>query len=553
MLEHYRELFRLFRGSILWGMTVAGLFACGLSMFLLKFMPLYAATVTLNMQPSEEALRFNRQFVGVGQFNPATIITQTHIERLLSDPVTERAFDILLSKVEGDPPVDEPNMIDEFKTLAWTWWAKLNYGFYTAQDTRTEHLNAVRNAVSVDFVEGSYIIRLEATSRYPELAARIANAYATAYTEIASDDFLDQVFNSTKIVEDKILAKDEELRAVLDQREELRDELDVNDIGRELSVLLETRREALVSLQDAQIVLAKMNNELEFQLRTLGNRAVGSEGTLELQRRKIADQEDEIAFRERVLEDLDEQLNGLGTKERRLANLTNSIVAAEQDLQILRERLVSLDLSTNARMSQVRVVSPAKPSIYPDFPKVFLNTAFAPFVGGLLVLVVLVLSDAIGSRVRTQADLQNIVGPRALPTITPRLRSRFGEGRFNGGRAAKRIMKTFANTLGHRMSTDAGLSTQTVVVTGFLGEDEIAQAAKIIKEAIGSISNPSETEDQIQVVTAPPVSAIVNWDDLPNGSVVVVVPANIVDDLVLTAMQSLGNRNTRKPFMLIWS
>ena len=93
MLDHYRELLRHFWKTIVIGALVAGGLTLALSMLLLRAAPIYEASVTLNMQPSTEELRFNSSFLGVSQFNPATIIAQTHIERLLSRKVAGRAIE----------------------------------------------------------------------------------------------------------------------------------------------------------------------------------------------------------------------------------------------------------------------------------------------------------------------------------------------------------------------------------------------------------------------------------------------------------------------------
>jgi len=553
LLDHYRELFGLFRRSVFLTVTVAGLVALGLSMALLKFVPIYVSSVTMNMQPSEEALRFNREFKDAGQFNPATIITQTHIERLLSGPVRERALDILLERADGDRPVDPPDIIDMIKDAIWRSWAMLNYGFFVPPDQRTEYLAILKNSISVDFVEGSYIIRLEASSQYPEVSARIANAFAEAYGEIASADFRGQIFNSVKVVEGKIATKEVELSDLLSQLEKLRETLGVRDIGLELSVMLESRRVLLQALQEAEIELVRLENELAYQMQTLGSRQSDSTGVLQPQRRKIADQQDEIAVRRRNIAEIDAELDGLAVKEREMGKLTNAIDAARTDLEALRERRVSLELGTDARMSQLRIVSPAVVSVYPEFPKVFVNTVVAMIVGGLLSVATIILFDTVGTRVRTKSDLQAVIGTRALPTVNRRFRRHFRNGRFTGRGAARRMLRQFTIGLTRRMSTGAGLSTNTILVTGFLDRAEIDRVADVIRTVIHTQFGNDGKNGGIKVETLPPVASVVSWDDQPDGTIVVAVPAGRVEEIEMRSIDKVGHRKPRRPFMLIWS
>ncbi len=553
MLDHYRELFRLFRRSVFLSVSVAGLVALGLSLALLKYVPVYVSSVTMNMQPSEEALRFNREFKDAGQFNPATIITQTHIERLLSNPVRERALDILMAQARGDRPVDPPDVIDLLKDTIWRSWAMLNYGFFVPPDQRTEYLAILKNAIGVDFVEGSYIIRLEAKSQYPEVSARIANAFAQAYGEIASADFRDQLFSSVQVVEGKIATKEAELADLLSQLEQLRETLGVRDIALELSVMLESRRVLVQALQEAEIELVKLENELAYQMQTLGSRQRDSEGVLQPQRRKIADQQDEIDVRRRNIAEIDAELNGLAVKQRELDKLTNAIDAASADLEALRERRVSLELGTDARMSQLRIVSPAVASVYPEFPKVLVNTVVATIVGGLLAVAGIILIDTVGTRVRTKSDLQAVIGTRALPTVNRRFRRHFRHGRFTGRRFAQRMLRQFAIGLTRRMSAGAGLSTHSVLVTGFLSREEIGRVAAVIRAVIEVQFGDGGKNGAIKVETLPPVSEVVSWDDQPDGTIIVAVPSGRVEEIEVRSLDKVGHRKPRRPFMLIWS
>ncbi|GAB4298972.1 MAG: hypothetical protein Kow0058_14980 [Roseovarius sp.] len=553
MLDHYRELLGHYRSSVFWGAVIAAALTLGLSLLLLNVMPIYSSTVVLNMQPSEEALRFNREFMDRGQFNPATIITQTHIERLLSDPVAERALDILLDEGSEDILASEPTLVDVLMETAWRWWALLNYGYFIEPDQRTQYLKSLKKAISVDFVEGSYIIRVEARHQYPELTARIVNAYADAYIEIASADFRDQVFNSVQVVDNRIAKKLDELNGLLTEREKLRESLGVRDVQLELTIMLESRQTLLKELQDAEIELARLQSELAYLEQTLGSRPRDREGLLNPQRRKIADKKDEIAFRRKSIAELDSALDGLSEKQRQLDKLEDAITATQSDLDKLRETRVSLELGSDARMSQVRVVSPGKPAIYPDAPKVLMNTVIAGVVGALLVVVALIVFDTLGTRVRTKADLQALIGPRALPTVNRRFRNLFRTATFRGGRAAQRRLREFATTISQRMGANPDPGGDRILITGFMDAPEIERAARLIRAVLHAQFGDRGKGAAIRVEAIPPVSATVSWDDLPEGRIVVAVPVNRIEEVEIRAIQKVGHIKPRSPYMMMWS
>ena len=83
------------------GALVAGGLTLALSMLLLRAAPIYEASVTLNMQPSTEELRFNSSFLGVSQFTlfgdarkgrrPSFVNAMEPVEAM--DPRTEQAVE----------------------------------------------------------------------------------------------------------------------------------------------------------------------------------------------------------------------------------------------------------------------------------------------------------------------------------------------------------------------------------------------------------------------------------------------------------------------------
>lgn len=552
MLDHYRDLLRLYKRAIIASMICAAVLAWTGSTLLLKTSPAYKSTVTLNMQPSEEELAFNRTFMGVSQFNPATIITQTHIEVLLSRPVAERTLDILLAQADGDATLPEAGFFDKFKGFLWRTYARLNYGKFVEASERLQMINLVRESIEVEFVEGSYILNLTAKSEFPNLAARIANAYAQAYVDLTRQEFSSGATKLADLVRNLKIEREQELRDLLIERERVREELNINDLWQEADVLLLSRSatqqdidEDIIDLELTRNELAKLKEQLD------GGRASQPVARLE---EEIRQREARLKLRREALARTDRQLSEQAEKERSLKQLEARYQAVEMDLDELRDRLVNLEMSEATILSQVQIINPATPALYPSFPKVFVNTILATIVGALAMIMPIILIDVVGMRVRTYSDLQAILGGHALPSARKGMEhpgiARWRRGRMSG---LSREFRNFSEQFGRRMSTEDLWTKEHIFVTGFLPYEEIKRLRDVVAMAVEH-SNPRRMGESPYVITAiAPVASVQDWDELPDGAIVLGVPPAQVDALEIRELQTVGQDNPRKPFMLIWN
>lgn len=549
MLQHYQELARQYRGRIFLTAVSAALLVLALSLVLLKVSPIYKSTVIFNMQPSEEALSFNREFQGRSQFNPATIITQTHVERLLSRPVTERALDIILAESDAEAAV-EPSYFDEVKLLLWQSWTRLNYGEYRPLPQREQYIEELIESVDVEIVEGSYILKLEAGHQYPAIASRIANAYADAYIEIARQDFQDGTNELAVTLRARISAAEAELQRLFAERETLRSEFDINDIRTEQELLLSSVQTLRLNLDDEQLDLSLAQAELEELIAELGS-ASGNARTVRDQRSDISALETRIEFRRSQIAATQEQLAALAEKESLFSTLSGEIEDVQLNLTDLRERLLSFELSGQARADQVQVIQAAKPAIYPSFPKVLINTVAAGIAGALLYLMVLSIQDMFGGRIRTSQDLLAVVSDRMLPPASPKLARR---RRFLGllsGRTRRR-RRRFIEAFGQRMSVEAGWASGIVYVTGFLDKAAIERARNFLADIVESSITQTGNDKPFQVVALGPIYSVKNWDALPVGPVVVIMGPNEQDSLDISSLLTVGANPVRRPMFMLW-
>ncbi|CUH74948.1 GumC family protein [Tropicibacter naphthalenivorans] len=548
MIGHYRELLLLYRWRILLGMLTAGIAAFALSLLILQKSPAYKATVVMNMQPSEEALSFNREFLGRSQFNPATIIAQTHVERLLSRPIAEAT----LAKLDADmgaPAQADPGAVSNFKLWLWKTWTRLNYGEYRPLSAERTALNALTESLEVDVVEGSYILRLTVTQEDPDLAARIANVHAESYIEIASSEFQNETSRAAALVRERIAEREAELQALFTQRDDLRSQYDISDLRRQSELLMLTLRETELQLNDNKLQKRIQEARLDEIVGTTGNRDRGPARTIQEELDSLNQQ---ITFRTEQIVELSERLSALSSREAAFDNLASDLEAVQADLTSLREQLLTFELGEQVRANQVQIVAPAAVPVYPSSPKVFVNTVMALIAGGLFVFLIAVLQDIFGARIRTTNDLINVAGNRALPHADAILagtgRGAFGLRRF--GRA--RRMKRFTEVFGQRMSVEQAWASGQILVTGYVDQEELVKVRNFLGEVVKRSVAWGYNDQPLRITAAGPIYAVKDWDALPQGAVVVVMRPNEQDDVDVATLLTVGHDIPRKPLFMLW-
>lgn len=516
MLAHYSDLFRRFWRRILAVALLTGALACALSIALLNTMPRYASAVTLNMQPSEEALRFNSAFLGVSQFNPANIITQAHIERLLSRPVAERALDILIAEAGGDLAAEPPDAFDRLKLALRRNWALLNYGYFAPVGEREKALAELMAATDVEVVTGSYILKLEITHEDPALAAHAANALARAYVETASEDFAGEAAAVDAALAALQAEKQAELARRMNRRRDLDRALGFESIADGRAILLARRTEA----RNAAMVSAGRVETLRDRLDRAGQAAEAADV------RELREAEAMAALDDEALAEAEVGLQALDRAEIRRAEIDQRIRETERDMAELQGRRIMTELARKARLNHVRIIDKAAPPPYPSFPKVLVNTVIALILGGVLAAAPIAAMDVLDDRIRTAEDLRQAVGARALPTLSAAMASR--ARRFlRNGRNPGRALSAYAEAMGRRFMTDgrSRWPERPVYVSAFGSPDDIDDLRAAVDAALrlrAARGGPAAATPE--VVALPAIAQLSDWSLYRDGILVIGVP-----------------------------
>jgi len=518
MITHYTMLLLRYWRVIALSALAAGALAASLSVVLLRVSPVYESRVTMNLQPSEEALRFNRNFLGVSQLNPADIITQAHVERLLSRPVAERAMAILTE--DGGVPVQTPDALDDLVETLRRNWALLNYGYFSPPNERDAALNDLIAAVDVEVVAGSYILSIEVSHEEPTVAARAANAMARAFLELSSSEATQEARKVDRAIADLQNAKRDELVALQRRRRALDREFGAEDLDAARAFAIAARTEARESLKASEERVARLRERASA---VSGRDSVPTDALheeLSAAERDAGVSAEALALAERRLIELDQS-------ESRRSDIDQQIGAIERDLEDLQQRRIAAKLAQTAQLGVVRIIDNAEPPAYPSFPKVLVNTVVGTVVGAMLALALIVMLDVLDDRVRTSDDLRQSADRRTMPAISPRL---FRQSRrfLRSGARPGAALKAFAEAVG-RLFLTVGPGRRpncTIYVTAFGDRDDVLRLHAAIDAALRIIA---PKEHAPTVAALPPLAHLGDWSACRDAQVVIGVPAGEVN------------------------
>ncbi|WP_192361874.1 hypothetical protein [Mesorhizobium mediterraneum] len=206
MASHYIELARYYKWlliAIAGGIT--GVVALT-SVFLLFATPLYTGTTTVTMLPTDAELAYTKSWLGPGQFDPASIMTATHTEYLLSRPVVQRTVDRLMKEYgvnESASPAGFKRQLHAvfaaFKSGLRRTYNYLNSGTNVPIDAYEDAILTMQDNIEVEAIEGSFMLQISVTWDNPKIASAAANYLAQAY--------LDEVQEQINLAADVLIAK----------------------------------------------------------------------------------------------------------------------------------------------------------------------------------------------------------------------------------------------------------------------------------------------------------------------------------------------------------
>lgn len=486
MIKHYLELLVHYRKLLIIILATTTLVAAVFSAILLFAAPMYTATASVVMLPTEAELTFTRGWLGFSQYNPANVLSQTQMEYLLSRPVAEKTFEKIASGIAEGPKKTGfkawvSSVMRGARRLIWRVFLTLNSGKFVPLDPYEEALQSLRKGIDIEMIEGSYVLQIEVTLPNPEAAALAANALAEAYDEMIAEQSIEAAGKLSAFFKREIASREAELDSLSANEFGLRKELDVvslDDQKQYLSSAIEAERQALSA---AQVDLAELDARMgalrgeqsDVQQRRILARLDEEAAMEDVTRTEL---QERISMRQRNIASLRGEQEELAKKEKPLTDVMAKRESVERDLENLRGRMLDVGMATSSQLAQVRMINPATVPLYPSFPKVLFNTAIGFVAGILLSFFVLVVIDTMSGTVKTFADLRRLVGARALARLGSQIVAQASGSAPRGG---KNELTNFARSLMGTLVGENGNRPSRVEVTAFNDDDATAAATTI--------------------------------------------------------------------------
>ena len=568
MVRHYLELIRYYRVPTLVFVVVATVLALAGGTLRLAVSPVYTATASVAVLPTAAEFEFGRD-TGAGTRSATYGLAATFMEYFRSRPVVEAALDKIAAGSDGGA-VEEPGGIAGLakKTARGLskLYRRLDSGGHHTKSPREKDIERLSEAIRLEPVPSSFILRVSVRLEDPADAAAAANALAASYAERVSDQFASSAGEIGGFLQHQIELRESEMKALNAREEELRRGFGSASLETERLRLLDTRERDRQELMAAQAELEMAEAELEMLTEAnplQSGRSVAELNTaraLAASRRQAAERT--IQLRRESLAGIDATLAAVENKEEPLTEVQRRIVVVSEQLAELQTRMLTTNLAGTSAMATVRVIDPAVAPLYPESPRVVRDTVVVMIAALLLSLVFVVMADTLSETVKTTAELDRITGtrnPGFLPDGEITSTAPLSEERVK--RSSRRLTR-FGADLERGLVLLGDGDERVVLVTGFAEPERIGVAATTVGAALAarglhvsctlpkgvapiqrarqlvlgrldfSERTESDDPDGLRVVGLAPVSARLRFADPSTNArpMVCVVPVGQVDE-----------------------
>jgi uncharacterized protein involved in exopolysaccharide biosynthesis len=380
----------------------------------------YESTALVLVRPSED-IKFNSTAADkkeilhfpLSQSTPIDAPSKTYMEVIKSPAVAVRIVEALHLDVEKPKKYD--NVFDVIKDDVKTWFRDtfrtvlnyLKYGRDIPASPFDRALTNVEEKLAVAVRKDTYAFDITYRSSDPNEAAAVADMAAEIFIEHSAAAHRSEAGRETEFIQSQL----EQSRKALEQA---RAAILAYKTSGGTFELASEYNEKLKNVSDLENTLAKTDGKLAG-LKASFSKSSPDVIALEAQR---ADLQQQIAT-------LREQLVAYPQKETQLNSLTLTKHLAEGSYEFFLKRYEEARVNEAAIVTEIRIVSRAKPALYPVKPLKDLYAGLS-FVTALVVAVGWALfSEYLDPRVRTIHDLDDALGAPVLGVIPTLKRSRW--------------------------------------------------------------------------------------------------------------------------------
>lgn len=545
VLTHYLELLWYYRRVVALLLLGLPLAVATVSTALLYAVPIYAGTATVSILPTTPELTYTDRFLGATQAPPATIISQTHIEHLVSRTVARRTVDRLVAEFGAPAPSERSGLAAElrrglnaFKRNLRRYYNVLNSGRHVPRDAYTDAILTLQDNVKVEMVEGTYILKVSVSWDDPEVAAAATNMLADAYVASAREETMEASTTLEAFVNDEIRQLEEQLAQLRGEQSDLNRRFGFVDAAAERESLLDAREQERARLADAEADLAAYERRIDTLeqsrdlLRLAGRDEVAAE-SLALYASERAELASRVDSRRGELAAIASELARLREQKVALDGVALEITTIEGELTDLKDRAFTLRRDRATGLNSLRVIDQAVTPLYPSFPKVVLFTLIAGAASVVLVAFAVVALDTFTNTVKTEVDLERQFPGHTLGRISAR-----------GRRLPRRRVRELARRL--RLAAEPDPARGAVMAVG--DDSDGATAARAVDlalgaDAAGGVANLGGTAGQFSLAKLGALAS--TW-------LVVAAPAGLVSEEELAAVaDEARERGTRTVFAVL--
>jgi uncharacterized protein involved in exopolysaccharide biosynthesis len=412
-MEFYR-LWRILVGyrSVLIGLPlVATCVGLGLAFVLPEQ---YMSTALVLVRPAEE-LKFNPNGADdkeildfpVGRSAPIDAPSKTYMEVIKSPAVAVKIVEALHLDVKVPKEGETPFEVIKDKVKDWigtTYRSLRNYIRYgrdipaSAFDLALEN---VEEKLSVSVRKDTYAFDISFRSKDPKEAAAVANMAAQIFIEHSSEAYRSEAARAREFLEMQL----DEARKTLDKARAA--VLSFKNSGETFDLVSEYK-ENLQYLEDLQDTLAKDRGRL-----------AGMKRSFKQDSPEVLAQEAENAALQQQIATLQAQLIAYPEKEARLNAMILTQRLAEESYEFLRKRYEEARVKESEIVTEIRIVSPAEPALYPVNPIKFLYAGMSFALALVAAIGWALFAEQLNPRVRTVRDLEDEDAPPLLGAIPP--------------------------------------------------------------------------------------------------------------------------------------
>lgn len=493
ILEHYLQLLRYYRRLIGAIVLSAGVLAAAVSAVLLSASPVYTAAASVAVIPTEAEYSFGRES-GSGPRGTARTLTSTYIEYLKSRPVVEAAFERVGQKApEAGHATGASWPVQLVKDAAGGFrklYRTLDSGRYVSLSPREAALVKLTDAITLDTVADSYILRVEVSLSDPKAAAAAANALAEAYVGRVTEQLENSVGQIGGFIREEIAARESEVAALRASEDRLNAGVGSASLEEERNSVVRARELERQKLNDAQVQLDAAESELALLNKENPLLSGRSLADLSAARAAAEAQRDaakkSILLRQETARGLNTTLEALKQKEEPLLSVQRRLAVVTADLAQLHSRMLSTDLTRSSSLTQVRVINPAAAPAYPSSPRVMQNTILGLVAGLIGALMLVIVLDTMSGTVKTAADLRRIGGARSLGLVPRELQAPAQNltARRRGRLLAR--LRAFGAEAERGLSKIDAFEAAAIQVSGLLDARRLTGAAVVLASALAS-------------------------------------------------------------------